>query len=73
MPIHFRTVPPLRLTRLGLVAASVLGTLGLAAGAWAKGVEARIVQMQGDVRVNGAAAQTGMVPKGASVVTGVLS
>ncbi len=71
MPIHFRTVPPRRLPRLGLVAATVLGALGLAAGAWAQGVEARIVQMQGDVRVNGAAAQTGLVPKGASVVTGV--
>jgi len=71
MPIHFRTLPPRHMPRLGLVAASVLGALGLAAGAWAQGVEARIVQLQGDVRVNGAAAKTGMVPKGALVVTGV--
>ncbi|MDO9075050.1 MAG: CsgG/HfaB family protein [Rubrivivax sp.] len=71
MPIPFRTALPRRLPHPGLVVAAWLGALGCAGGAFAQGVEARIVQLQGDVRVNGAAARAGMVPLGATVVTGV--
>lgn len=41
------------------------------APALAQGAETRIVQAQGDVRVNGAPAQTGPLPAGATVQTGV--
>ncbi len=67
MPIPFRTAR----ARAGVAAAGVLGVLGFAGGAWAQGVEARIVQLQGDVRVNGTAAQAASLPQGATVVTGV--
>lgn len=67
MPITFRTARP----RPGVAVAALLGMLGCAGGAWAQGVEARIVQLQGDVRVNGTAARAGTVPQGATVVTGV--
>lgn len=67
MPIPFRTAR----ARPGVAAAAVLGVLGFAGGAWAQGVEARIVQLQGDVRVNGTAAQAASLPQGATVVTGV--
>jgi TolB-like protein len=42
-----------------------------ASSAQAQGNETRIVQTQGDVRVNGAPAQTGPLPAGATVQTGV--
>jgi len=71
MPTVFRSQAPRQLPRAGLAAALALSALGFAAGAWAQGVEARIVQLQGDVRVNGAAAQAGPVPKSATVMTGI--
>lgn len=71
MPTPTRSAPPRPLPRLGLVSAALLGALGYAGGAASQAVEARIVQLQGDVRVNGAAAQAGPLPRGASVVTGV--
>lgn len=50
-----------------------LATLCTLATPWAlaQGTETRIVQTQGDVRVNGAPAQLGPVPAGATVQTGV--
>lgn len=71
MPTVFRSPTPWHRPRAGLAAALVLGVSGLAPGAWAQGVEARIVQVQGDVRVNGAAAKAGPVPTGATVMTGI--
>ncbi len=71
MPNVFRSQAPRHLPRAGLALALALLALGAAPGAWAQGVEARIVQLQGDVRVNGAAAQAGPVPQGATVVTGI--
>ena len=57
MPINFRTAAPQRLPRPGRVAVAVLVALGCTGVAWGQGIEARVVQMQGDVRVNGAAAR----------------
>lgn len=71
MPTAFRSAAHRRLPRPGLVAAAVLGTLAFASGASAQRVEARIVQLQGDVRVNGVAATPGALPQGATVVTGI--
>ena len=59
MPINFRTAAPQRLPRAGRVAVAVLVALGCTGVAWGQGIEARVVQMQGDVRVNGAAARAG--------------
>lgn len=70
MPTDFRTTVR-RPRPLGLAAAVLLCTLGHGADAGAQGVEARIVQLQGDVRVNGAKAQPGAIPPGATVTTGV--
>jgi TolB-like protein len=55
----------------GPLLAAAICALGFAAPAGAQGVEARIVQLQGDVRVNGAPAQAGVLAPGATVVTGV--
>lgn len=71
MPTVFRSQATRQRPRAGLGAALALVALALAPGAWAQGVEARIVQLQGDVRVNGAPAQAGIVPKGATVMTGI--
>ena len=71
MPINFRTAAPQRLPRPGRVAVAVLVALGCTGVAWGQGIEARVVQMQGDVRVNGSAARAGALPQGATVVTGV--
>jgi TolB-like protein len=71
MPNDFRSTAPRRLPSCGLAVAAVFGAFAYAPGAWAQGVEARIVQLQGDVRVNGAAAQAGALPRGATLITGV--
>lgn len=71
MPTDFRFAPRRHLPSRGLTATAVLCALGCATGAHAQRVEARIVQLQGDVRVNGAAAQAGAIPPGATVTTGI--
>lgn len=71
MPNPFRTAAPRALTGPGLATVAAICVLGVATGAGAQGVEARIVQLQGDVRVDGAAAQAGPVPGGATLITGV--
>ncbi len=79
MPTVFPSVLPpagAQALRWAGMAAAALGGLALMPAAWAQAVaaqavEARIVQLQGDVRVNGAAAQPGMLLKGATVQTGV--
>lgn len=60
-----RTAP-----RATALAAALLGLLA-APAAWAQPVQAVLVQAQGDVRVNGSAAQRGALPAGATVQTGV--
>lgn len=71
MPTDFRSRSPRPLPLAGRAAALALAALGSTGAAWAQGVEARIVQLQGDVRVNAAAAQAGALPRGATVVTGI--
>lgn len=63
-------IPCMRTPRRGALAAALVGMLA-APAAWAQPVEARVLQTQGDVRVNGAPAQAGAVPAGATVQTGV--
>ena len=64
-----RSNPTRRTRPLLLAALSALACLHLQAQA--QGTAARIVQTQGDVRVNGAPAQAGPLPAGATVQTGV--
>ncbi|MDP1900718.1 MAG: CsgG/HfaB family protein [Rubrivivax sp.] len=67
MPTVFlSTSPVLRALPLALAL-----TAAFAPAARAQAVEARIVQLQGDVRVNGTPAQPGPVPQGATVLTGI--
>jgi TolB-like protein len=61
---------PPSLPRLQPVLAAVALLLG-ANQALAQGVEVRVVQVQGDVRINGAPARSGMLLKGATVQTGI--
>ena len=59
------------LTRMVLLPGLLLGLLAApAAWAQAQAQEARIVQLQGDVRVNGAAAKPGALPADATLMTG---
>ena len=71
MPTVFRSALPRRLAPYGSIAAAACAAVMATSGAWAQGVEARIVQVQGDVRVNGSAAQPGQVPAGATLTTGM--
>ena len=64
-----RSNPTRRTRPLLLAALSALACLHL--HAQAQGAATRIVQTQGDVRVNGAPAQAGPLPAGATVQTGV--
>jgi TolB-like protein len=53
-----------------MAAAASLFGFAVAPNAWAQAVEARVVQLQGDVRIDGAPAMSGAVLTGSTVQTG---